>query len=198
MSCDTQYQSISFVRACFRFGRDDDRQPFLSLRSRAAEVVIALLCKVREVHLPLCKARPVRVRAIVALHTCRSLRSVPPITRLPNGEKSLSLDEFLVGLIYGTVITARAQRAVCLSVCLSARAIIFTMREARHDRPPCGMWRGENSRFFARSHSFRPIPSRSRRLSTVSSRRGRCSRHAIYRFPFPLFCSRHPRHPGEH
>ena len=43
-----------------------------------------------------------------------------------------------MGLIYGTVITARAQRAVCLSVCLSARAIIFTMREARHDRPPCG------------------------------------------------------------
>ena len=70
MSCDTQYQSmISFVRVCFRFGRDDDdRQPFLSLRSRAAEVVIALLCKVREVHLPLCKARPVRVRATVALH----------------------------------------------------------------------------------------------------------------------------------
>ena len=81
MSRDTQYQSISFVRACFRFGRDDDRQPFLSLRSRAAEVVIALLCKVREVHLPLCKARPVRRTC----NRCTSHLSLAPF-RAANNE----------------------------------------------------------------------------------------------------------------
>ena len=47
-----------------------------------------------------------------------------------------------------------------------------------------GMWRGENSRFFARSHSFRPIPSRSCRLSTVSSRRAAALDTQFTAFPF--------------